>query len=381
MKNKNGITLIALVITIIVLLILAGVAIATLTGENGILKRAVVAKENTEKSAFEEQLNLAVFAVQNGNKDFNKDKLISELGKIEDIEIVEDEDFPIVVSLNGITGQIEEDGTVSLVEKENVDITQEKLLAYFDFEDYRNGSQTWKNRVKTSNDIEIIGNATIDEEGITINRKGKNTYGQLDISNRSNNNLTIYMVVKANEINSDNARIFEIPKNPGGDQGYTTPSMYVNSQSKCINYGSFYTNEVTSANALEFNMVAMTINGETEKINMYIDNQKYADIEFRDMGDILYLSECTYGASGYGNNTYKMIAIYDGLNSEEQIYNDLKLLKSHYIKPFEIDTRGLDEQLETYFDYRNYNSKDKVWKNSNTNNVQTITFERRTFIR
>ena len=34
LKEKNGITLIALVITIIVLLILAGVAIATLTGDN-----------------------------------------------------------------------------------------------------------------------------------------------------------------------------------------------------------------------------------------------------------------------------------------------------------------------------------------------------------
>ena len=37
-KKNNGITLIALVITIIVLLILAGVTIATLTGENGNVK-------------------------------------------------------------------------------------------------------------------------------------------------------------------------------------------------------------------------------------------------------------------------------------------------------------------------------------------------------
>ena len=39
LKQKNGITLIALVITIIVLLILAGVSIAMLTGNNGILTR------------------------------------------------------------------------------------------------------------------------------------------------------------------------------------------------------------------------------------------------------------------------------------------------------------------------------------------------------
>lgn len=46
-KNK-GITLIALVITIIVLLILAGISISTLTGENGVLTRAGNAKEQTE---------------------------------------------------------------------------------------------------------------------------------------------------------------------------------------------------------------------------------------------------------------------------------------------------------------------------------------------
>ena len=40
MKNNKGITLIALVVTIIVLLILAGVSIAMLSGQNGILNRA-----------------------------------------------------------------------------------------------------------------------------------------------------------------------------------------------------------------------------------------------------------------------------------------------------------------------------------------------------
>ena len=58
LKNKKGITLIALVITIIVLLILAGVSIATLTGENGLIKQATVAKENTEIAGSEEKINL-----------------------------------------------------------------------------------------------------------------------------------------------------------------------------------------------------------------------------------------------------------------------------------------------------------------------------------
>ena len=49
-KGNKGITLIALVITIIVLLILAGVTIAALSGDNGILKRAAEAKQETEKN-------------------------------------------------------------------------------------------------------------------------------------------------------------------------------------------------------------------------------------------------------------------------------------------------------------------------------------------
>jgi Tfp pilus assembly protein PilE len=48
MKKNSGITLIALVITIIVLLILAGISIQMLTGENGILNRASDAAIQTE---------------------------------------------------------------------------------------------------------------------------------------------------------------------------------------------------------------------------------------------------------------------------------------------------------------------------------------------
>ena len=54
-KKNKGITLIALVITIVVLLILAGITIAALSGDNGILTRAKEAKEKTIKAQQEEQ--------------------------------------------------------------------------------------------------------------------------------------------------------------------------------------------------------------------------------------------------------------------------------------------------------------------------------------
>ena len=55
--NQQGITLIALVITIIVLLILAAVTISTVFGENGLLKSIEIAREKTEIAEYKEDLN------------------------------------------------------------------------------------------------------------------------------------------------------------------------------------------------------------------------------------------------------------------------------------------------------------------------------------
>ena len=60
LKNNKGITLIALVITIIVLLILAGDSIAMLTGDNGILTQAGNAKTDTAKAEAEEAVKLTL---------------------------------------------------------------------------------------------------------------------------------------------------------------------------------------------------------------------------------------------------------------------------------------------------------------------------------
>ena len=79
-KGNKGITLIALVITIIVLLILAGVTIATLTGDNGLLQKATTAKEENEQAKELELIKLAVGAAKiAGEGTITKDILNSEL--------------------------------------------------------------------------------------------------------------------------------------------------------------------------------------------------------------------------------------------------------------------------------------------------------------
>ena len=57
-RNTKGITLIALVVTIIILIILSGVSINLVLGENGIVNKAKKAKENTELAKVEEETRL-----------------------------------------------------------------------------------------------------------------------------------------------------------------------------------------------------------------------------------------------------------------------------------------------------------------------------------
>lgn len=47
-KKEKGITLVALVVTIVVLLILAGISLNLVLGQNGIINRAQQARDNTK---------------------------------------------------------------------------------------------------------------------------------------------------------------------------------------------------------------------------------------------------------------------------------------------------------------------------------------------
>ena len=123
LKINKGITLIALVITIIVLLILAGVTIATLTGDNGILTKAQNAKEKNAQKTVEEQINLAVQASRiNEGLVIDKDILEQELTN-NGIEITksENDELPWTVKKDGYVYTISKNGEVK--EKEGIAIT------------------------------------------------------------------------------------------------------------------------------------------------------------------------------------------------------------------------------------------------------------------
>lgn len=67
-KNYKGISLVALVITIIVLLILTGITISFTVGSNGILKKAKDAKEQTNMAQAKENVELKIASLQTENE-------------------------------------------------------------------------------------------------------------------------------------------------------------------------------------------------------------------------------------------------------------------------------------------------------------------------
>ena len=110
-KRNKGITLIALVVTIIVLLILAGVSINMLTGQNGILNRASEAKEKTGNAQTEELVKFAVMSSigTDGLIDLNqlKTEIESQGGRVTGTT------FPVTVTIGKLSYQIDQTGNIT----------------------------------------------------------------------------------------------------------------------------------------------------------------------------------------------------------------------------------------------------------------------------
>ena len=124
LRRNKGITLIALVVTIIVLLILAGISISMLTGQNGILNRATTAKKQTENTNARDELALAITSLGmdyhiNGQGGTFRDYIFSheadlkkELGS-DQLTLNSDENL---ITYKGKIFTVNEDGSIEAVD-------------------------------------------------------------------------------------------------------------------------------------------------------------------------------------------------------------------------------------------------------------------------
>ena len=136
LKNKNtGITLIALVVTIIVLLILAGISVNMLTGQNGILNKAAEAKEKTEEAQKEEQIKLAVMSSVGTDGLINLNQLKTEIER--QGGSIAGTTFPVAVTTGNTSYQVDQYGNVTK-ETKNENIEENWTVA-----DISNNNDDW----------------------------------------------------------------------------------------------------------------------------------------------------------------------------------------------------------------------------------------------
>ena len=111
-SEDKGITLIALVITIIVLLILAGISISMLSGDNSILQKATEAKTQTEEKSKEEQIQIEVMGSIGTDGKIDVPTLKTNLGKI-GATPSEANSLPLTVTLGGQQFTVDTNGVVT----------------------------------------------------------------------------------------------------------------------------------------------------------------------------------------------------------------------------------------------------------------------------
>ena len=154
MKNQRGITLISLVITIVILIILAGVAINMSLGENGIFKKAQEAKKMQTIATAKEQIGLEILEAQieaiENNDELEQSELeaiVSKYGTLQaDGDTIVLNDGGYEVSLREIYNEMAEaetdgDSTTELAQLKallsQTTVTEDKILK--DYKAYKDG--------------------------------------------------------------------------------------------------------------------------------------------------------------------------------------------------------------------------------------------------
>ena len=161
MRNK-GITLIALVVTIIVILILSGISLSILTGNNGILSKTQEAKEKTAEAQNIEIISMALYEKQiddNFNSNENKRTLenyISEKINGTNISVWQKEENFYYVSLSNNKEIYKIDDNI--VEKIDIDLFINNKTDLKNFKNSVNSGNNYENKnIYLTNDINFDG--------------------------------------------------------------------------------------------------------------------------------------------------------------------------------------------------------------------------------
>ena len=170
MKDKKAITLIALVITIIVLLILAGISISMLSGNNGILIKTTEAREQTIISQEKEEIGLAYSSLVGDNvvkgteitDRLFKDEINKNRGA-NDVSIDSDsEDYIVYYENTGHTYLVDKYGNITLID--NIEPTETIYVTL-----YSDGTLAFSNNNSTDSTRTVSKTYTIEKNDLYEN--------------------------------------------------------------------------------------------------------------------------------------------------------------------------------------------------------------------
>lgn len=139
-RNEMGITMVALVVTIVVLLILAGVSISLVLGNNGLITKAKEAKEMYESSSKKEKIGMAVQACMiNNSKEIKLDDLKESIKNQVPDAVIDGNSFPVIVDLESEKVSIDKSGNVKTcvksvklkIDNKEQEITEKNVADYY----------------------------------------------------------------------------------------------------------------------------------------------------------------------------------------------------------------------------------------------------------
>ena len=224
-KNVHGITLIALVITIIVLLILAGVSIAMLTGQNGILTQAQNAKDKTEYKNAEEKVRLAVMGAMSDDGTLTVEKLRTDMANYGGT--IEGDTFPVTATVDGKSFTVNANGSVGEIvpAPEGLEVGTEVTYT-------PSGTYKWEAEYCSSTKAIGTGDVTIDS---------------------SNNN---YKISKWKVLDIKSGKVILVPEAPTTGKVYLQGAQGYNNGVKLLNdaCSNLYGNESKGIEARSINI-------------------------------------------------------------------------------------------------------------------------------
>ena len=303
-KEMKGITLIALVITIVVLMILAGVSINIVLGDDGIIKKAKEAAETTRRASAEEEMNRLVLEYELAKSDENFEDFLQE--KINEGRIngaTDNGDGTVTISKR-VDGK---DYTITVKKPsssaQSIKIKGKRVVANEDGtgENLGEASTSKGKTLYIMIDSSISGGATTVSPQVPYAVTENGTYKFTVIGTVNGTAYTKEVSVEVNQFK--NSILEDINIKIGDSVNYTYDSA--GSYSLSSTYSGYSSNQ-TIAQTTGLTWKVLNVDKENDTVDIISTNPTSSTVRF-------------YGALGYHNGPYIMNKICEELYSNSTL--------------------------------------------------------------